>query len=186
MRFQCLPANLHNTPELIPGAVRDMVECKRADFDTLFVAYADCGTAGALDRALEGTGVERLPGAHCYEFFAGSEVFFELADEEPGSFYLTDFLARHFDRLVFQGLGLDRHPELAPSYFSNYRRVVYLAQTGSKHLRDLAASHAERLGLDFVYRYLGYEPLAGLLQPALENRPPAADNGPPDEQSAAT
>jgi hypothetical protein len=186
LRFQCLPAKLHNTPELIPGAVREMIERKRADYDALFVAYADCGTAGALDRALEGTGVERIPGAHCYEFFAGSEVFFDLADEEPGSFYLTDFLARHFDRLVFRGLGLDRHPELAPSYFSNYRRVVYLAQTGSKRLRDLAASHAERLGLDFVYRYLGDEPLARLLQPVLENPPPAAENGPPDEQSTAT
>ena len=186
VRFQCLPAKLHNTPGQIPGAVREMVDRMQPDYDALFVGYADCGTAGALDRALEGTGVERIPGAHCYEFFAGSEEFFGLADEEPGSFYLTDFLVRHFDRLVFRGLGLDRHPELAPSYFSNYRRVVYLAQTESSRLRDLAAAHAERLGLEFVYHYLGDEPLAGLLKPVLENPPPAADNEPIDGRGSTT
>jgi hypothetical protein len=184
VRFQCLPANLHNTPDRIPGAVRDMVDRVKGDYDALFVAYADCGTAGALDRALEGTGVERIPGAHCYEFFAGSEVFFGLADEEPGSFYLTDFLVRHFDRLVFRGLGLDHHPELAPSYFSNYRRVVYLAQTESARLRELAAAHAGRLGLDFVYRYLGDGPLTVLLKPALEKTNAAADNGSVEDTGA--
>ena len=169
VEFQCLPANLHNTPDRIPGAVLEKIgqECDR--FDSVFVAYADCGTAGALDRALEGTGVERIPGAHCYEFFAGSEVFFDLAEQEVGSFYLTDFLVQHFERLVIRGLGLDRHPELADTYFANYRRIVYLAQTRSEKLEAMARDHAERLGLDYLHVYRGDDPLAALLKPALEN-----------------
>ena len=107
-------------------------------YATIFVAYGDCGTGGALDAVLREENVERIPGAHCYEFFAGSETFAALADDEPGTFYLTDFLLRHFDRLVIRGLGLDRHPELAPQYFGNYRRLVYLAQV------DSARAHRRR------------------------------------------
>ena len=169
VEFQCLPANLHNTPDRIPGAVLEKIGQERDRFDGVFVAYADCGTAGALDRALEGTGVERIPGAHCYEFFAGSEVFFDLAEQEVGSFYLTDFLVQHFERLVIRGLGLDRHPELADTYFANYRRIVYLAQTRSEKLEAMARDHAERLGLDYLHVYRGDDPLAALLKPALEN-----------------
>ncbi len=112
VRIQCLPAELHNTPERIPERVREAVLKYRAQFQQVFVAYADCGTGGQLDSVLESLGVERLPGAHCYEFFSGSDPFRALADAEPGTFYLTDFLTRHFDRLVKKGLGLDRHPEL--------------------------------------------------------------------------
>jgi hypothetical protein len=166
--FQCLPANLHNSPEEIPAAVRTRIEEERGNYRKIFVAYADCGTAGAIDKALEGTGAERIPGAHCYEFFAGTGVFFDLAEQEAGSFYLTDFLVRHFERLVIRGLGLDRHPELADVYFANYRRIVYLAQTESEELQARASAHAERLGLDYVYVYRGDEPLAKLLKPVLE------------------
>ena len=185
VEVQCLPAKLHNSPGAIPGAVRAKLEKLRSGNDRVFIAYADCGTAGALDRVLDEYGIERIPGAHCYEFFAGHEAFFGLADEEPGSFYLTDFLVQHFDRLVIAGLGLDRHPELADHYFRNYRRVVHLAQDGDDSLRLKAAGHARRLGLDFVYRHYGDAPLAALLKPRLENSSAGAENEPldPSEQS---
>lgn len=172
---QCLPADLHNTPGKIPGAVRERIRQFRSRYDHVFVAYADCGTGGRLDRVLEEEGVERLPGAHCYEFFAGSGVFHALAEEEVGTFYLTDFLARHFDRLVVHGMGLDRHPELLPMLFGHYRRLVYLAQTDNPDLRKRARAAAERLGLEYEYRFTGYgeleETLTGL-----------HDNGPGDEK----
>lgn len=167
VEFQCLPAELHNTPDKIPAAVTAMIEREREQFERIFVAYADCGTGGLLDKALEGTGIERIPGAHCYEFFAGSQVFHELAEEEPGSFYLTDFLVHHFDRLVVRGLGLDRQPQLMPVYFGNYKRVVYLAQTDSEELQARARKHADYLGLDYCYRYSGDRPLSLLLKPEL-------------------
>ena len=110
--IQCLPAELHNRPEEIPGAVKAKLNATGKQFDQVFIAYADCGTGGMLDKLLEAEGIERLPGAHCYEFFAGTDRFAQLHEREPGTFYLTDFLARNFDRLVIQGLGLDRYPEL--------------------------------------------------------------------------
>jgi len=168
IEFQCLPAKLHNTPEQIPGAVRDTIAREQGNFERIFVAYADCGTGGLLDRALEGTGVERIPGAHCYEFFAGSEVFHRLADEEPGSFYLTDFLVRHFERLVIRGLGLDNRPALMPLYFGNYKRIVYLAQTDSAELQAMAREHANYLGLEYHYHFGSDRPLCVLLAPKLE------------------
>jgi len=159
IKIQCLPAELHNRPEKIPGAVRAAIEEYRADFEHLFVAYADCGTGGALDKVLDEYGIERLTGAHCYEFYSGAPEFAALADEEPGTFYLTDFLTRHFDRLVKKGLGLDRHPELMASYFGNYRRLVYLSQAESPELERVAREHAEYLGLEYVHRHTGLEPV---------------------------
>lgn len=161
---QCLPADLHNRPDRIPDAVRERIRGARERFDHIFVAYADCGTGGLLDAVLEEEGIERLPGAHCYEFFAGTSVFGELAAEEPGTFYLTDFLVRHFDRLVMRGLGLDRHPELMSMMFGNYRRLVYLAQTDNPDLRAAAEKAAARLGLDYEHRFTGYGDLATSLQ----------------------
>ena len=156
VQVQCLPAELHNTPQRIPGAVRARIRAARAAYARVFVAYADCGTGGLLDRVLDEEGVERLPGAHCYEVFAGAGTFAALTEEEPGTFYLTDFLVRHFERLVWQGLGLDRHPELLPAYFGNYRRVVYLGQTNDAALAQAASRAAARLGLALEYRYTGY------------------------------
>lgn len=164
VRIQCLPADLHNRPEKIPGRVRELIERYRKEYERIFVAYADCGTGGQLDRILNEFGVERLPGAHCYEFFAGSDVFAALSDEEPGTFYLTDFLVRHFDRLVRQGLGLDRHPELLPVYFGNYRRLVYLAQADLQELEEKAAGHAEFLGLEFAVRRTGLQPVGNMIR----------------------
>ncbi len=155
---RCLPAKLHNTPDKIPEAVRKQLEEASGQFDKMFVAYADCGTGGLLDSHLSEYGVERLPGAHCYEFFAGSAHFAELHDKEPGTFYLTDFLVRNFDRLVFRGLGLDRHPELLPDYFGNYRRVVYLAQTPSQDLEEKAKECAKTLRLDLEIVFTGLDP----------------------------
>jgi uncharacterized protein DUF1638 len=162
----CLPATLHNRPGGIPAAVRDRIRRRRAGYDRIFVAYADCGTGGMLDRVLEEEGVERLPGAHCYEFYAGRPDFARLTDEEPATFFLTDFLARNFDRLVIRGLGLDRHPELMAQYFGNYRRLVYLAQTNDPDLVAAARRGADRLGLEFELRQTGYGELATSLAAA--------------------
>ncbi len=163
VEVQCLPAKLHNSPQKIPAAVRAKIREERAHFDRMLVLYGDCGTGGALDEVLAEEGVERIAGAHCYEFFATTPVFTEMADAEPASFYLTDFLVRHFDRLVWKGLGIDRHPELLPLYFGNYRKLIYLAQTDAPELRAKAKKAAERLGLVYEYRFTGY----GDLRPAI-------------------
>ncbi len=156
MDLTCLPASLHNRPDRIPAAVAARIRRARRDgYDRIFVAYADCGTGGLLDRALEAEGVERLAGAHCYEVYSGREAFAELSEDEPGTFYLTDFLVRNFDRLVVSGLGLDRHPELLPVYFGNYTRLIYLAQTEDDALTATAWAGAARLGLDFERRFTG-------------------------------
>src|SRR6185312_10892835 len=161
MDLTCLPASLHNRPERIPGAVAARIRRARRDgYDHIFVAYADCGTGGLLDRVLEQEGVARLEGAHCYEVYAGRAAFAALHDREPGTFYLTDYLVRNFVRLVIRGLGLDRHPELLPIYFGNYRRLVYLAQSDDAELTAGAESAAVSLGLTFERRLVGLGELA--------------------------
>jgi hypothetical protein len=161
MDLTCLPASLHNRPERIPGAVTARIRRARTEgYDRIFVAYADCGTGGMLDAVLEREGIARLEGAHCYEVYAGRAAFAALHDAEPGTFYLTDFLARNFERLIVRGLGIDRHPELLPLYFGNYRRLVYLAQTDDAALTALAAAGAERLGVAFERRFVGLGELA--------------------------
>jgi hypothetical protein len=172
IEFQCLPPELHNTPEQIPAAVRGKIESQRGEYREIFVAYADCGTGGMLDKVLEECGVERIPGAHCYEFYAGSSAFHALADAEPGSFYLTDFLVRHFDRLVVKGLGMDRLPQLIPMYFGNYKRMVYLAQTDSETLQAMAQEQAKFLSLEYHYCYYGDQPLSLTLEPLLAQDDP--------------
>ena len=159
----CLPPELHNRPERIAGAVREKIREHRKDYDGIFVAYGDCGTGGALDAVLAEEGVERIPGAHCYEFFAQPAAFAALSEAEPGTFYLTDFLLRHFDRLVIQSLGIDRHPELQQVYFGNYRRLVYLAQAPKPDAEAAARKVAERLGLELVVRQTGYGGLGSSL-----------------------
>jgi hypothetical protein len=156
----CLSALLHNRPERIPAAVREKIREHRRDYDRILVLYADCGTGGALDAVLAEEGVERIGGPHCYAFYAGQALFAALAEAEPGTFYLTDFLTRQFDTLVIEGLGLDRHPELLNLYFGNYRRLVYLAQTEDAELQAEARAAAERLGLAYEYRFTGLGELA--------------------------
>lgn len=155
VRVQCLPADLHNRPERIPEAVRAAIHQARGQYSGIFVAYGDCGTGGVLDRVLAEEQVERLPGAHCYAFYAGPKAFEALAAEEPGTFYLTDFLARHFERLVMRELGLRQHPELRELYFGHYRRLLWLTQSGDSSLEALARNAASELGLTFAQRYTG-------------------------------
>jgi hypothetical protein len=158
-----LPPELHNRPERIARAVQEKIHANRQRYANIFVAYGDCGTGGGLDAMLRTEGVERIPGAHCYEFFASPQVFAALAQEELGTFYLTDFLVRHFDRLVTRSLGLDRHPELAPLYFENYRKVVYLAQAPSEESLANAQAIAARMGLAFEFKFTGYGGLGASL-----------------------
>lgn len=157
----CLPAKLHNTPDRITGAVRAAVARHRADYDRVFVVYADCGTGGRLQAACAEMGVEMVPGPHCYSFFEGNEIFAERG--EATCFYLTDFLVRQFDAFVWQPLGLDRHPDLRDMYFGNYETLVYQAQTDDPALTDKARACAERLGLAFERRFTGYGDLATTL-----------------------
>ena len=177
----CLPATLHNRPGGIPAAVRAKIRAARPRYERIFIAYADCGTGGLLDLVLADEGVERLPGAHCYEFYTGSDVFAAMSDEDPATFYLTDFLARNFDRLVITGLGLDAHPELLPMYFGNYHRLVYLAQTDDPALVRAARLAARRLGLTFELRRTGYGDLATALTAAAK----ASQTGPSARRSPA-
>ncbi|HEX6012504.1 MAG TPA: DUF1638 domain-containing protein [Geminicoccaceae bacterium] len=162
----CVSALLHNRPERIPEAVRAKIREHRPRYARILVLYGDCGTGGELDRVLAEEGVERIAGPHCYAFYAGQEVFDALADAEPGTFYLTDFLVRQFDTLVIEGLGLDRHPELLPLYFGNYRRLVYLAQTEDAGLEERARAAAERLGLAYEHRFTGLSGLAAFVRAA--------------------
>lgn len=181
LEVACLPPDLHNRPGGIPGAVRRRIhEARSAGYERIFVAYADCGTGGLLDPVLADEGVERLPGAHCYEVFAGGDTFAALADDEPGTFWLTDFLARNFERLVIRGLGIDRHPELQATYFAHYTRVVYLSQTDDPDLLALARRAADRLGLAFEHRQTGVANLAAPIEAwvASDSRPAGASDQP--------
>jgi Protein of unknown function (DUF1638) len=153
---RCLPAELHNRPEKIAPAVRAEIHAQREHYAQMFVVYGDCGTGGSLDRVLQEEGIERLPGAHCYEFFATPAVFAQLSEAELGTFYLTDFLLRHFERLVVRPLGLDRHPELTQEYFRHYKKLVYLAQAETPGAIERARAIAERFGFAFEYRFTGY------------------------------
>ena len=160
---RCLPAKLHSTPALIAAAVDAKLTELKDGYDQVFVAYADCGTGGDLDVVLKHHEVERLPGAHCYGFLAGNDIWDAMHEQEPATFYLTDFLARHFDALVVRGLKLDTHPELLPFVFGNYKRVVYLAQTDDPELDRRAEDAAAFLGLAYERRRTGY----GELVPSL-------------------
>jgi hypothetical protein len=160
VKIACLPARLHNRPQLIPEAVRRKIRALRPVGGPIFCAYGDCGTGGRLDAVLAEEGVERLPGAHCYAFYAGLDAFDAMHEDEPGTFYLTDFLVRHFRRLLVEGLGLDRHPELFDDYFRHYRRVIWLAQSPTPALSIQANEAAGFLRLPLVVQETGY----GLLQ----------------------
>lgn len=163
VHLECLPASLHNRPSEIPAAIEARLERVRGRYEQILIGYADCGTSGALDEVIDRWGAQRMPGAHCYEFYAGSATFAALHDAEPGTFYLTDFLVRFFDKWVWEGLWLDRHPELLEAYFGNYTRVVYLSQLPDDALLGAARDAADRLGLAFEHVPTG----TGGLRPAL-------------------
>jgi hypothetical protein len=159
----CLPAELHNRPERIPGEMRRKIAENRGGYDDILCLYGDCGTGGELDRVLQEEGIQRIAGAHCYEFFTGASDFSAMMEDEPGTFFLTDFLVRHFERLVIKGLGLDRFPQLRDDYFGNYRRLVYLAQFEDDELTAKAMAAAERLSLSFERRFTGIGAMAQFL-----------------------
>ncbi|MBM3571559.1 MAG: DUF1638 domain-containing protein, partial [Alphaproteobacteria bacterium] len=169
MTVACLPAQLHNTPDRIPELVRAKIKSARGRYGHIVVLYGDCGTGGELDRVLAEEKVERIAGPHCYQFYAGAETFAALHDAEPGTFYLTDYLVRHFDRLIIAGLGLDRYPQLLSDYFGNYTRLVYLAQTKDEKLAAMAVQAAKRLGLAYLYRYVGFGEMADFMTTAAGN-----------------
>ncbi len=153
--LQCLPAELHNYPQKIVPAVRRKIAENRAAYQNIFIGYADCGTGGLLDALLKEEGVERLPGAHCYSFFAGEDTFTALAEAEIGTFYLTDYLAKNFEHLIIQGLGMDRFPELKEMYFGHYKKVVYLAQTDDAETDEKAEQAAAWLELEYERIHTG-------------------------------
>ena len=159
----CLPAHWHNTPERIVPAVEAKIVAARETHARVLVAYGDCGTGGRLDAMLARHGVERLPGAHCYAFFAGTETFDALAEPEPGTFYLTDYLAANFERLILEELGIRRHPALREMYFGHYTRVMYLAQDEAAGLADAEAA-ARALDLPLEVHRTGLAPLANALR----------------------
>jgi hypothetical protein len=159
LTITCLPAILHNRPERITEAVRGRIRANRHRYSRILCLYGDCGTGGQLDAMLAEEGVERIEGAHCYAFYAGLPEFERMMEEEIGTFFLTDYLVRFFDRVIMEGLGLNRHPELLGDYFGHYRRVVWLAQAPDADLEARANAASAKLGLPLETRVTG---LAGL------------------------
>lgn len=159
--LQCLPADFHNRPEKIVPGLKAILDEKASSYQRILIGYGDCGTGGGLDRLLVNyPHALRLPGAHCYAFFSGLNRFNKMMDEELGSFFLTDYLVRHFDTLIIKGMGLDRFPHLTNVYFENYKKIVYLAQTEDSKLKVKAQKAALKLGLSFEYKMVGYGALA--------------------------
>jgi hypothetical protein len=159
----CLPAKLHLWPDRIPDAVEAAVTAARGRYDSVFVAYADCGTGGLLAARCAALGVAMLEGPHCYSFYDGNAAFAARGDAEMRAFYLTDFLVRQFDAFVWRPMGLDRHPELRDMIFGNYETLVYLAQTDDPRLDAEARRCADRLALRYERRFTGYGDLAPAL-----------------------
>ncbi|WP_120501525.1 DUF1638 domain-containing protein [Roseovarius sp. EL26] len=164
MSLTCLPAKLHLYPDKITDAVVEAVEKHRNDYDDIFVVYADCGTGGQLQSKCDELGVKMVEGPHCYSFFEGNDAFDARSEAgEITAFYLTDFLVRQFDAFIWKPMGLDRHPELRDMIFGNYTKLVYQAQLENPALKEKAKECADRLGLEFEYRFTGYGDLATTL-----------------------
>ncbi len=153
--LQCLNADLHNTPKKLPTKIKETIESNLKEYSKIFLAYADCGTGGLIDSMLKNYDIERLEGAHCYEFYAGSRLFKDLSDREIGTFYLTDFLVKNFKRLIIDGLGISKHPSLKDEYFKNYKNIVYLAQKHDNDLELKAKDCANYLNLEYSVHYTG-------------------------------
>ena len=168
VRLQCLNADLHNTPKILPKKIKEAIDTNLNDYSKIFLAYADCGTGGLIDLLLRDYDIERLDGAHCYEFYSGSSVFEELSEKEIGTFYLTDFLVKNFDRLVVDGLGIQKYPALKEEYFKNYKNVVYLAQKQDNVLESKARECADYLNLEFSALFTGLNNLENQLSKAMK------------------
>jgi hypothetical protein len=162
----CLPAKYHNRPELIPDAVEAAVLKHRDAYESIFVVYADCGTGGQLQEKCSALGVEMMAGPHCYAFYDGQAAFAARPEDEISAFYLTDFLVRQFDTLIWKGMKLDRHPELRDMIFGNYTTLIYQAQTDNPDLDAQAQAAADKLGLNYQRRFTGFGELASFVQRA--------------------
>jgi len=163
-----LPALLHLYPNRIVSELRDKLHELKPRYEKVVVVYGDCGTAGRLDPVLDELGVSRVPGPHCYEMFAGRELFLEISDERPATYFLTDWLVRNFNRAVVRGLGLDRYPDLKQTYFGNYESLLYLRQVPNTKLAEKAAAIAEYLGLPLEIRDVGLGELEDRLAALVE------------------
>lgn len=164
-----LPPLLHNRPEKIAGEVDTLLSEIKSKHSKCAVAYADCGTYGALDTVIAVHGVKRLGGNHCYDIFAGTKKIEEIMASDAGTYFLTDFLVKSFHRSVMVELGLDKRPELRDDYFKNYSRVIWLAQVHTQELEDLAKQAAESIGLPLEIQNVGYGQLAERLKELLSN-----------------
>jgi hypothetical protein len=166
-----LSAALHNRPEQIKSRAERLVGAAEASGAKAVLAYADCGTYGALDNLAAKAGVSRLPGLHCYDLYAGAAVIEELFAEEPGTYLLTDYLIKSFERSVIQPLGLDRHPELWPDYFGHYKRLVWLVQQPTLELEEAATRIADQFNLPLTRIDTGTKGLEAALAVLLEEKP---------------
>jgi hypothetical protein len=161
-------ALLHLYPSRIVDELREKLYALRPRYEKLVVVYGDCGMTGKLEPLLEEVGASRLRGPHCYEMFAGEERFARMTDARPGTFFLTDWLVRNFDRAVIRGLGLDRHPELKEMLFGNYEAVLYLRQVPNPRLAEKAGGIAEFLGLPLEIEDVGLGELEDRLAALVE------------------
>jgi hypothetical protein len=162
----CLPAIWHVYPDRIAPALREKIAEARAEgVDDIFIAYAECGTRGEIDKICEEEGISRIAGPHCYAFYSGTEKFLSQCGDEITAFYLTDLIARQFEAFIIEPLKFDKHPELIPMVFGNYEKIVYLAQTHDEELQKKAKWAADYLGLAYEYRFTGY----GDLEPAIKS-----------------
>jgi hypothetical protein len=168
LELTCLPAEFHFYPDrIVPAMEKAIVQAKAEGYRQIFIGYADCGTGGQLDQLIQKFDVQRMAGPHCFAFYQGQEAYRKVADDDMMSFYMTDFLCRHFDAFFMKPLGLDRHPELIPDYFGNYEKLIYLAQTNDPELDKVAEYAAKLLGLKYERRATGYGDLtAGLAKAA--------------------
>ena len=168
--LKCLPANFHHHPERIaPAMDRAIIQARDEGYDEVFVGYADCGTGGHLDEVCKKHGVERIEGPHCFSFYMGNQIFADADDSYLTTFFITDFLARHFDTFMKRPLGLDKNPELLEMYFGNYTKALYLAQTEDPELQVKARDAASFLGLEYEYRFTGYGDLTNAINQATTN-----------------
>ena len=167
VELTCLPASWHNTPEkIVPGLAAKIKKLKKQNREIL-VAYGDCGTGGDIDVLLEKEGISRISGPHCYEMYMGKSQFDDEMEAELGTFFVTDYMVRHFERIVMKGMGLRRHPELRDMYFGHYTRFLYLAQIKDEKLKQKAKNCAAELGLRYEYQFTGYGEFHNFLQSAI-------------------
>lgn len=176
----CLPAKLHHAPQLIPEAIRTKVRAARAGdeardqprYEKIYVLYGDCGTGGLLDKVLaeesnaeagRAASIERIPGPHCFSFYAGNAAFEARSDDDMTTFFLTDYFCRHFEKFVWQALALDRRADMVDFVFGNYEKLVFMPQVEDEALEAMAREIAGRLGLEYEYRFCGYGELAGFM-----------------------